>query len=198
MSDADATDIVTGTLELEERDLHAGIVDSSWFLRARFAIAAILAFSYGTVAFTSHAPVSQMLGQMLPGAVLVLVLFVTPGMRARRLLESLAKGGDRHASFRFDGDGVTFRTAGSTTTSAYRSISEYREGKASFLVYHSPGVANVIPKRAFSPGDLARVSALLAANVKGKRQRSVGKIVILWFACILTFLVVWQFLSASR
>ena len=194
----DETDAVTGSLELEERDLHTAIIDTSWFLRARFAIAAILAFSYGMLAFASHAPTSQMFGPILCGAVLVSMLFVAPRMRARKLLESLAKGGDRHASFRFDGDGVTFRTAGSTTTSAYRSIAEYSEGKTSFLVYHSPGVANVIPKRAFSPGDLARVSALLAANVKVKRQRAVGKIVVLWFACILTFLVVWQFLSAAR
>jgi hypothetical protein len=193
----EADDVVTGSLELEERDLHAGIVDTSWFLRARFAIAAIVAFSYGAVVLGSHAPLSQNIGSMLPGAVLVLALFVSPGMRARRLLESLAKGGDRHASFRFDAEGITFRTAGSTTTSAYRSIAEYREGKTAFLVYHSPGVANVIPKRAFSPGDLARVSALLAANVKAKRQRPVGKIVILWFACILAFLVIWQFLNAA-
>jgi len=194
----DETEVVTGDLELEERDLHAAILDTSWLLRARFGIAAILAFSYGTLAFMGHAHLQDLFGPLLCGAVLVAALFVTPNLRARKLLEALAKGGDRRASFRFDGEGVTFRTAGSTTTSAYRSIAEYREGKAAFLVYHSPGVANVVPKRAFSPADLARVSALLAANVKAKRGGNASKILIVWFALILVFMVVWQFLSNSR
>ncbi|HVU51319.1 MAG TPA: YcxB family protein [Polyangia bacterium] len=197
MSEDAASDTITGALELEARDLHAAIIDASWLLRARFGIAAFLAFSYGMLAFTSHAPASQMFGPILCGAVLVASLFVTPRLRARKLLEALAKGGDRHASYRFDADGVTFRTAGSTTTSAYRSIGEYREGEAAFLLYHSPGVAHIIPKRAFSPGDVARVRALLAANAKVKRARGVGKVVIVWFALILTFLVVWQFLSQA-
>jgi hypothetical protein len=193
----DGNDIITGTLELEERDMHAAIIDSSWLLRARFGIAAILAFSYGMLFFTSRVNVNQMFGPVLCGAVLVATLFVTPRTRARKLLESLAKGGDRHASYRFDGEGLTFRTAGSTTTSAYRTIAEYREGKAAFLVYHSPGVAHVIPKRAFSPEDLARVSARLAANVKAKRGGMATKILVVWFAAILFFMVVWQLLNRA-
>jgi hypothetical protein len=165
MNDA-ADETISGTLELEESDLHAAIIDTSPLLRARFAIAAVLALSYVLLAFVAHAARRDMVGPIICGAVLAGTLFLTPKVRARQLLEALTKGGDRHASFRFDGEGVTFRTAGSTTTSAYRSLVAYREGKTAFLVYQSPGVANVIPKRAFSPEDVARVSARLLASVK--------------------------------
>jgi hypothetical protein len=194
MSDGDANDVITGSLELEERDLQAAIVDSSWLLRARFGIAAILAFSFGMGIFVTHVPAREMLSPIICGAVLVTVFFVTPRTRARKLLESLAQGGDRRASYRFDEEGVTLRTAGSTSTAAYRALTEYRDGKSAFLIYQA-GVAHVIPKRAFSPRDLARVSARLTANVKRKGSGAVAKILVAWFAAILLFLVMWQVLN---
>jgi hypothetical protein len=189
------SETVTGTLELQESDLRAAIIESSWPIRARFGILAVVALCYGALAVSEPSTVKQMLPSLLAIGAFLVVLFITPSRRARKLLEVVAKGGDRHASYRFDADGLTLRTAGATTTAAYRSLSEYREGKTSFLIYSSPGVANVVPKRAFSPADLATVSALLAANVKRTRGRSASKIIILWFALILMFLVVWQFLS---
>jgi hypothetical protein len=189
---------VMGTLELDERDLRAAIVDASWLLRARFGIAAILAFSYGTLAFMSPAAIGQMVQPITFGALVVALLFVMPYFQARKLLAAIAKGGDKRASFRFDDDGVTLRTAGSTTTTTYRSLVEYREGKTAFLIYSSPNVGNVVPKRAFSPEGLARVGALLAANVKPRRARSASKILVAWFVAILMFMVVWQFLSKQR
>jgi hypothetical protein len=193
-----AVEPILGTLELDEADLRAGIVQSSGVLRARLGIVLVVAFCYSMLGLMNGGvPLTQNLPSMLVGAAFVAVLFASPRWRARQLLRALAAGGDRHASFRFDAEGVTYRTAGSTTTTSYRSLVEYRETKSSFLVYASPGIANIVPKRAFSPSDVARVGALLAANVKRKRARGGTRLVILWFSLILFFLVVWQFLSAK-
>jgi hypothetical protein len=186
-----------GAVELEERDLQAAIIDLSWILRARVGIGLVLAFIYGVPALTAHESVGELAQQALFGGLFVAFLFVSPRLRARRLLRSIAAGGDRHASYRFDDDGVTFRTAGSTTTAAYRSLVESREGKTALFVYTAPGVANIVPKRAFTPEGLARVRALLAANVKAARLSNANRLFVLWFAAILAFFVMWQFLSST-
>ena len=187
---------VTGTLELDERDLRAAIVDLSGLLRARFAVMFILVFCYGGPAIANR-ELGQLAQPVIFSAVLIVILFGLPYYRARNLLRAIAKGGDRHASYRFDDEGLTMRTAGSTMTTAYRSLVDFRETKTAFLISTSPGVSNIVPKRAFSPEGLERVSALLAANVKVKRARTGNRLVILWFALIFLFIVVWQFLSGS-
>jgi hypothetical protein len=195
-SPGEANGPIVGTIELEERDLRAAFIELSWILRARFGIVFILAFSYGSLALMAPEARGQLIQPpFILSVVFAAVLFVSPRLRARKLLEAIAKGGDRRASYRFDDEGVTFRTAGSTMTSAYRSLVEYAEGKTAFLIYGSPGVANIVPKRAFSPEELARVRAWLAANVKPKRTRSASKIIVIWFGAILLFMVVWQLLN---
>ena len=81
----------------------------------------------------------------------------------------MAQGGDRHISYRFDDEGVTIRAAGVTTTFAYRKLVRVRELKTALLLYTTSMIANIVPKRAFSEGDLSRVRAFLAPYAKGKR-----------------------------
>jgi hypothetical protein len=192
-----ATDPTTGSLDLDERDLRAAIIDLSFVLRARVGIGVVLAFLFGVLSF-SHADVAQVARQLIPGALFVAYLFVSPVLRARQLLRAIVAGGDRHASYRFDDDGITFRGAGSTMTAAYRSLVEFREGKTAFFVYTAPGVANIVPKRAFPAVEISRVRARLAANVKPRALTHASRRVVLVVAAILAFLVVWQFLSATN
>jgi YcxB-like protein len=186
---------VAGSVELEEADLRAAILEMSVMSRGRVGITLILAFAYGVLAFVGHAKASDLAPQAAFGVFFLFFLFIAPRIRARRLLEAIAVGGDRHASYLFDDESVTFRTAGSTATTAYRSLVDYREGPTAFLVYSSPGVAHVVPKRAFDAEGVARVSALLAANVKKRRERNVNRLILVWFAALLMAFVIWQFFS---
>jgi hypothetical protein len=192
-----ASEATIGSLALEEGDLLPAIIDMSVWSRGRFGIALIIALAYGTLALRGHVTTADVAPQVMIGGIFLFFVFASPRIRARRLLESIAAGGDRHASYRFDDDGVTFRTAGSTNVTSYRSLVEYQEARTAFLVYSSPGVAHVVPKRAFSPEGMARVGALLAAHVKKRRQRSANKLILAWSAGLLLFFVVWQFLNAS-
>jgi hypothetical protein len=186
------TEVTTGAVELDESDLRSAILEMSVMSRGRVGITLILAFAYGVLAFVGHVKASDMAPQAAFAVFFLFFLFISPRIRARRLLESIAVGGDRHASYRFDDDSVSFRTAGSTATTAYRSLVDYREGPTAFLVYSSPGVAHVVPKRAFDAAGVARVSALLAANVKKRRERNVNRLILVWFAALLLAFVGWQ------
>jgi len=190
-----ASEATTGSVELEEADIRSAILEMSVMSRGRVGITLLLALAYATMALVGHVKASDMAPQAAFGVFFLFFLFISPRIRARRLLEAIAVGGDRHASYRFDDESVTFRTAGSTATTAYRSLVDYREGPTAFLVYSSPGVAHVVPKRAFDAAGAARVSALLTANVKKRRDRNVNKLIIAWFVALLSALVIWQFFS---
>jgi YcxB-like protein len=196
MGDEPKTEPTIGALELDEHDLRAAIIDLSFILRARVGIGVVLAFIFGVLAL-GRADVAQVARQLIPGALFVAYLFVSPVLRGRQLLRAIVAGGDKHASYRFDDDGVTFRSAGSTMTAAYRSLVEFREGKTAFFVYTAPGVANIVPKRAFPAEELSRVRARLAANVKPRALTHASRRVVLIFAALLAFFVVWQFLSST-
>lgn len=190
--------VVTGSLELEERDLRAAVVDLSGLFRARLAIALIIAASYGSLMVMGGGNGwGQNVQLIVFGVLFVGFLWVSPALSARRLLRAIAKGGDRHASYRFDAEGVTIRTAGTTSSIAYRSLVESREGKTALLLYVAPNVANIVPKRAFSDEDLPRVRLWLAENVKAKRVRSTNRLILVWIVALFMFMVIWQFLSST-
>ena len=194
----DETDAVTGSLELEERDLHTAIIDTSWFLRARVAIAGILAFSYGTLAFMGHAPASQMFGPdpLRRGAPLgALRVAGDAGPQAARVARQRRRPA-RLVSLRRRRSDLPDRGLDDDLRLPLDRRVQRRQDVVPRVSL--TGRRERDPQAGLLARDLARVSALLAANVKVKRTRAVGKIVVLWFACILTFLVVWQFLSASR
>jgi hypothetical protein len=160
---------IVGSLELEERDFRRAIVALSWILRARVGVGLLLVVIYGGLVFLGHRSLHQMVEPLVVGGLLVGTLFFSPYVRARQSLAALA-GGDTHASYRFDDDSVTIRLAGATSTIAYRSLMSYREGKTELLLVSAPGVAHIVPKRAFAAGDASRVAALIAANVKAGRR----------------------------
>jgi hypothetical protein len=197
MSEADAAgEPATGSLELNETDLRSALLDMSGLLRARVAITLILAFSsFSVFAMGGNDGWGAKIQLLAIPMFFMGALWLTPYLSARRLLTAIARGGDKNASYRFDDESFTARTAGSTMTSAYRSLVEYREGRTAFLLYTAPNVANIVPKRAFTPEALARVRALLAAHVKPRRTRNLNKLILLYVAAIFLFLVLWQFLN---
>jgi hypothetical protein len=199
MSDAGdaASEATVGSVELEETDLRTAILDMSGLLRGRVAITVILALCFVSVLSVGAEGWGTKVQLLVLPALFLGLLWVSPVLSARRLLRAIAKGGDRHASYRFDDESVTMRTAGSTMTISYRSLVEYREGKTAFLLYTAPNVANIVPTRAFPPEGVARVRALLAANVKPRPARNLNRLILMWIVLIFVSLVLWQFLNAS-
>jgi hypothetical protein len=192
-----ASEPTVGSVELEETDLRPALIDMSALLRGRVAITLVLAACYVSIAAVAVDSWSSKVQMFIFPTFFLGILWVSPFLSARRLLRAIEKAGDRHAHFRFDDDGVTMRRAGATSTFTYRTLVEYREGRTAFLLYTSPNVANIVPKRAFTPEGLARVSALLAANVKPSKARGMNRMILLWIIAIFMFVVIWQFLNAS-
>jgi hypothetical protein len=135
--------------------------------------------------------------QLLLGLGYVLFMFLAPRLNARRQLRAMARAGDTNVTYRFDGEGITIRSAGATSTLAYRRLVKVVQGRTALLLYTTDHVANIVPLRAFSADELARLRAFLPTEAKPKKLRSATRLVILWVALVFTFLVVWQFLTAQ-
>jgi hypothetical protein len=155
---------VEGSIEMHERDIASAILQMSLIYRARWP--AVLWAAFYAVHVSLGGTPNQVVLPVLVCGMIVVFLFVQPRLTARRLVQSIARGGDRKVSYRFDAEGLTITTAGSTTTFAYQKLVRVREVKSALLLYANPRIANIVPKRAFSEGELARVRALLAPHGK--------------------------------
>jgi hypothetical protein len=188
---------VVATLTLTEKDLEDAIVDMSIFFRLRkglfavFVIMAVFGWAVGGQALSAGTIVPQVITFLAFGA----FVFLTPRRNARLQLQALTAAGDANVTYRFDDEGVTIRSAGATASIAYRRLTKIRRGKTALLLYTTEQIANIVPLRAFSEGELPRVLAFLPPAVTPKKLSSGTRLVILWVSAVLAFLVMWQFLS---
>jgi hypothetical protein len=192
-------EVITGSVAITEADLVRGIGDHSAFYRLRWFIAVMFVAAAAVVILLGS---SGPLAQWAPtGSCLGLVCvwaFVAPKFAAKKILGQLVRAGDNQVFYRFDGEGGTIRASGSTTTFAYRVVTRVRESATTLFVTVGNASTSIVPKRAFSPADLARLQAVLAANVKTEKAGSgkVFKLVVVWAALVFAFVVVWQLLNA--
>jgi hypothetical protein len=158
---------IFGSARLSEAELREALVRTAPLLRHRWLfLAACTGLGVLTTRMSDHHPRGWVL-DFLPATIATAVLFVillrAPGTSARKMLKTL---GDSDIDYRFDDQGVTIRASGTSSTVSYRVISRFRETERTFLVYTSPGLANIVPKRAFSAADQQAVRALLEAHVQ--------------------------------
>jgi YcxB-like protein len=118
---------------------------------------------------------------------------------ARKTLEGKTER-DRSITFELDPAGYSISTPTSSSRSDWSNLHRYHEGKSAFLLYLNPTVHQILPKRAFSDDDVAKVRALLAAHVT---QRPAGRsrrtaMILLWAVLVIVFLAIWQFVSMSK
>jgi hypothetical protein len=188
---------VIATISLTARDLRAGIVESSLVYRIRWGFLIILLTMHGVARLGGGALYDD--GGMAAGVqvLIMLFLFVTPWWTARNQLRRLIRAGDASATYRFDDEGVTLRSAGASGSISYRRIVKIRQGKKSLLLYSSDQVSEAIPLRAFSPAQLARIRAFLPLQTEPKPLRSGTRVAIFSFVLVLAGIVMWQFLSAQ-
>jgi hypothetical protein len=188
---------VVGTIELEERDLTAALLQMSPLFRLRHLLAAAVVLL--TVLSATGGGVSE-LYKLLPGVLVcgsfVAFSYLMPRFMAKKMLRAQTRAGDATVSYRFDADGVALRAAGATASFAYRTLVRTRETESALLLYTNPYIANIVPKRAFSPEDLERVRRLLPESIRPVPQRLFSGMKIFYWALLLfAFLSVWQLLS---
>ncbi|HXU80296.1 MAG TPA: YcxB family protein [Polyangia bacterium] len=191
--------IVNGEIELEQGDLERPLTQMSWWTRLRWGYVALGVLLALALVSSAKGPIrwTEVLPSFGMMAAFAAVLFYVPRLNARRLLQSLVRAGDARVFYRFDAEGVTIRASGATASFAYRTIQRVQETSTAFLLYTAPGVANIVPKRAFTPADVERVRALVTPQVK--IQRSPGlpvKTLVLWGVLIFAFLMIWQLMNA--
>ena len=77
-------------------------------------------------------------------------------------------------TYELDASGYAISTPSSTARTAWQAVHHVREVESAFLIYVTPHVQMVWPKRAFADSDVPRVRALLQAHVvpKGSKDRT--------------------------
>jgi len=97
----------------------------------------------------------------------------------------------------FDGQGYQTRAPGREGRAEWGTLHAFAETPAAFLLYVSPHIFHLVPKRAFPEADQARLSAELRARVKplAKSPSGLKKTLVLWIVLIVAYLVIWQLLG---
>ncbi len=158
--------VITGSVAITEADLAQGIGALSTYYRLRWFILLAFLAMLGALRATATVPVQQWGAYAAIFGLFCVWVFFSPRLAARKLLRVLVKAGDNQVLYRFDAEGGTVRASGATTTFAYRVLTRVRESRATLFLTIGAGSTSLVPKRAFSPEDLARLRQLLAANVK--------------------------------
>jgi hypothetical protein len=101
--------------------------------------------------------------------------------------------------FRFDAAGVTIDAPGRKATTAWSALARSIETPEAFAIYTTPATVMLVPKRAFSAEDQARLRALLSKLVPNQPLRGVKlyslRTLVIWVVALVGFLAVWKFLS---
>jgi hypothetical protein len=158
---------ISGSLQLESRDLIPAVVAMSGLYRARVVVLAVLTLAIAASVYSSRGHLASAAPQLVFFAAFAAILLLGPRRTARRVLRALTGGGVATASYRFGAEHATLRTGAATSAFAYRDIHRTRELPTAFLVYVTPEVANIVVKRAFSDEDLTTVrERLFSARAK--------------------------------
>jgi hypothetical protein len=191
----EAVEPVVATISLTEEDIRAGIIESSGLYRARWLVALLL-IGESVLLPALGIPFTSISSLLIGAVVFAAFTFLMPWRSARRQVGRLRAAGDTNVTYRFDAEGLTTRSAGASSTVAYRRLVKTKVGKKTLLLSFHDHVANIIPLRAFSGDELARVLAFLPPNAKAKKIAT-WRPILIWIALVFVFLVVWQFLSAT-
>ena len=144
--------------------------------------------------YWEHPPVAVSMGVL--GIALLLAGRLGLRHAVRRQLRSMAED-TRDIEYQFSEDLLEIRTAISQSQHRYEALVKYAVGKHSLLVYVTPYVAQIIPKRAFREEELAQVERWLRARVKPvpKRVNPYLRFLVLWALLIVASLTLWQLMS---
>ncbi len=118
---------------------------------------------------------------------------------AKNMLAEL--GWKEGLEFRLDPQRFSFCASGREVNVEWQALTRSLEIPNAYLIYTTPRLAVIMPKRAFAPEELPRVHELLQRRVPQKELRSVARprrLVITWLVLMVLFLAIWQFVEMKR
>ncbi|MET0286641.1 MAG: YcxB family protein [Polyangiales bacterium] len=201
----DATDTITGHAVLGQSDVDGALKKTGLSRMTRFYTVMLVVgplFLYFTHRAAGHQPqLSDFAPALGYGVLFVGVLYVAQRAAARKHLEGKSAR-DLTMHYELDAGGYTIRSPSTDVRSTWQSVHHFDEAEAAFLIFPSATIQVVVPKRAFAEADVPRVRALLQASVKQPKKTflrgSAGRVILLWLALVLMFVVIYHTLGAPR
>jgi hypothetical protein len=136
---------------------------------------------------------------LVPPLLIVALGFGVIKGRARWAQAALQGYGGGTVEYLFDANGFQLQAPGRESRVEWATLHRHLETKEAFLIYHTPQLLNVVPKRAFVTADQARLREELAARVQsGKRGGGVGRTVVVVLVLAIAYVVAWQFLFPAH
>ncbi len=143
----------------------------SWRWRTRISIAVAVLLLAGSVAVTIFDP--EMGVMMRPVVIILSIWFCLFLLRYGNFLwrwqykknDSLK----RECTAEINDEGVTSSTEAAHSEMKWISFIRWYEGKNVFLLYQQPRIFNIVPKRAFGPGELEQFRDLLQRKIPARQ-----------------------------
>lgn len=131
--------------------------------------------------------------------VVVLLVFAnrySTHLQARRFFTEIDPQ-RRSTSYVFTPTSVEITTKNSHARQDYEALKRYVLTPHTLLLYSSSSIAQIIPLRAFVPGDRERVIAWVTAGVKPspKLPSALLRTVVVWLGLLLMFMAIWWLLD---
>jgi hypothetical protein len=116
----------------------------------------------------------------------------------RRWAEASLRGHDGTVEYLFDHYGYQLKAPGRESRSEWSKLHGHLELAEAFLVYITPNLLTLVPKRAFAAADQVRLRQELEARIPRRpaSYRGVLKLLLAWLLLTLVFLAVWQLVLA--
>jgi hypothetical protein len=136
-----------------------------------------------------------------PGALLLIPLMLA-GLgygiikgRTRWAQAVLKASGGEAVEYLFDEYGFQVQMPGREARAEWASLHRHAETDEAFLIYSTPQLMNLVPKRAFAATDQARLRAELAARIpRAKQGGGARKLILVGVIAVVALLALWQFL----
>jgi len=191
---------IVGEVDLVEADLAQALSRLPGFRRQWLLLVGMVA---AILLANQFVPRWRPLLPVLLAAPFAAVLYIYLGWLTRRawVKQTLANIGGK-TTFRVDDYGFGSESSTRQHRIAWAALARTVETPEAFLVYTTPQTLLIVPKRAFTDGDVATLSRLLLERVKSKPQPAVGRVaarrmLVMWVLLIVTFLVIWRALDDS-
>lgn len=138
---------------------------------------------------------------LILGAIPICLVAVAVGVyRGRARWAEAALGGSQGQpiQYLFDAEAFQVKAPGRDSRAEWATLRGHLEVDHAFMLYMSPQLFVLVPKRAFTDADQARLRSELTARVPLQKAPSgAKKMLLMWLALILAYLGIWQFLSAK-
>ena len=158
---------ITGQLRLNGTDLANALAENEqarWTNRIAGVAGATFVTKGLLVTFGSDLSLAGGGPLIAVGLVCLYSAYLLPRVRVKSMLSG--KSADElNTRYSLDESSCTIETHISSARTQWSAVRHYHEGTTTFLLFVSPSVPVLLPKRAFVPADVVRIGALLRAHL---------------------------------